>query len=341
VSLVASAFGEFTQPHDVNERGRQAMASYDALNKRVQELHDARFKEFEQELLRLKALAERAAKGRKEREKLRRKFMESIGTDLKKLDAAVEEENRAQEAALQAFLKEFRRKSADRPPLGAADAKDAAIRSGVLAETGHMVLPVFASSIIAPDKGAFADIDGVFTGGVDDSGWVFPDNPSKIRVVDIGHYPNALCSEVNPLPPAEFSVYFSFTPATTATFKMTAVLAFHGFYVLRCDDSWWNCRDSGARLTVRMNVNQYTETGWHDFPSLLDVEKDNAEEVTSYDRSHFFDYTTGLRGGDPVVVTVAGTVDAYAHGGGAYAELNFAAGTANYIQPELLAVQQV
>jgi hypothetical protein len=35
---------------------------------------------------------------------------------------------------------------------------------------------------------------------------------------------------------------------------MTAVLAFHGFYVPRCDDSWWNCRDAGVRLTVQTNV---------------------------------------------------------------------------------------
>ena len=318
------------------------MTSCDVLNKRVRDLHAARFKEFEQELLRRKALGERAAKFQQQRQKLRRDFMESIGTDLKKLDAGIAKESKAQEVELKEFLKEFRPKSANRHPVGAADAQDASLRAEVLAQAGDMVLPVFASSIITADQALFADVDGLqFTGGAIDSGWVFPDNPSNIRIKDTRHYPNALCWDNRWDLPPEFAAHFTFVPATTATYEMTAVLAFHGFYVLRCDDSWWNCRDSGVRLTVQMNVNQYTDTGWHDFPPLLDVEKDNAEEVTSYDRTHFLDYTTGLRAGDPVVVTTKGVVEAYAHGAGAYAELNFEGGTANYIQPLFLSVQQV
>jgi hypothetical protein len=158
--------------------------------------------------------------------------------------------------------------------------------------------------------------------------------------MDARHYPNALCWDNRQDLPPEFAIHFTFVPAATSTYEMTAVLGLHGFYILRCDDSWWNCRDSGVRLKVQMNVNQYTDTGWRDFP-LLDVEKDNAEEVISYDRTHFLDYTAGLRMGDPVVVTVRGVVEAYAHGAGAYAELNFSAGTANYIQSVFLSVQEV
>ena len=119
---------------------------------------------------------------------------------------------------------------------------------------------------------------------------------------------------------------------------MTAVLAFHGFYVLRSDDSWYNCRSAQVQLKARMNVRQYVDFGWKDFPLLIDREEDNAEEVTTYDRTGFFDYTAVLKAGDPVVVTFKGIVDASARGGGAYAELNFEAGTANYIEPLLLSV---
>ena len=48
-----------------------------------------------------------------------------------------------------------------------------------------------------------------------------------------------------------------------------------------------------------------------------------------------------LKAGDPVIVTVRGVIDADARGGGAFAELNFEAGTANFIEPLLLSVQQV
>jgi hypothetical protein len=233
------------------------MPSYDALNKRVHELQEVRFKAFEQELLRRNALAERDVKVQKEREKRRRDFMASVGTDLKKLDAGVERESRTQETDLKAFLGEFRSKSADRHPVGAAASRDAAIRSAVLAESGQMVLPVFASSIFAPDKSVFTDVVGLdWTGGAIDSGWVFPDDPSNIRIKDTRHYPNALCWDNRQDLPPEFAAHFTFVPATTATYEMTAVLAFHGFYVLRCDDSWWNCRDSGVRLTAQVNANQ-------------------------------------------------------------------------------------
>ncbi|WP_250487065.1 hypothetical protein [Caballeronia sp. GaOx3] len=317
------------------------MASYENLNKRVSELHEVRFKEFEQELLCRKASAERDVTVQKGREKRRREFMASIGTDLKKLDAGIEEEENMQEAELKAFLEEFRPKSAYRRQLGAAASRDAALRSEILAESGHMVLPVFASSIFAADTSLFASVDALdWTSGALGSGWVLPDDPSKIRIMDARHYPNALCWDNRQDLPPEFAIHFTFVPAATSTYEMTAVLGFHGFYILRCDDSWWNCRDSGVRLKVQMNVNQYTDTGWRDFP-LLDVEKDNAEEVISYDRTHFLDYTAGLRMGDPVVVTVRGVVEAYAHGAGAYAELNFSAGTANYIQSVFLSVQEV
>lgn len=196
--------------------------------------------------------------------------------------------------------------------------------------------------MFAPDKSLLEGVTGLtdWTNGAINSGWVFPDDPSQIHIKDTRHYANALCWDNRQDPPPEFAVHFTFVPATTATYEMTAILAFHGFYVLRCDDSWWNCRDASVKLDVQMNVHQYTDDGWKDFP-LLYVENQNVEEVVSYDRTHFLDYTVGLRAGDPVVVTVKGTVLASAHGGGAYAELNFEAGTANYIQPLFLSVLQV
>lgn len=317
------------------------MTTYAGLDKLVRELQETRFKEFEQRVLRGKALAERDAKLQDGREKRRRDFMTAIGTDPKKLDAATEQETRAQEAELSILLDEFRPKLAGRRSMGAAVAKDAAIRSEVLAESGQLVLPVFASSIFTADKSAFADVGGLeWINGAINSGWVFPDDPSKIRIKDTRHYPNALCWDNRQDPPPEFAAHFTFVPATTATYEMTAVLAFHGFYILRSDDSWWNCRAASVNLKIEMNVHQYSDSGWHE-TTLINIEKQNADEITSYDRTQFFDYTTGLRAGDPVVVTVKGIVKASAHGGGAYAELNFADGTANYIQPLFVSVQQV
>jgi hypothetical protein len=323
--------------HDRRGRGEQ-MTSYDGLNDRIHALQLARFEQFEHELVRCRALAKRDAKLQKERTRRQLDFATAIGLDADKFSRAARDENRSQETALKAFLEEFRPEVAGRRPAGAAVAEDAAIRSAVLAEAGALVLPAFASSIVVPEISRLADIDGLdWTTGELDSGWVFPDDPSHIRIMDSRHYANALCWDNRPDPPPEFAVYFGFVPASTATYNLNAVLAFHGFYILRCDDSWWNCRDAEVTLTVQMNVHQYTDSGWTDF-TVLDVETANADEVTSYDRTQFFDCNAALRAGDPVVVTVKGVVHASAHGGGAYAELNFADGTANYIQPLFLAV---
>src|SRR5207249_2674247 len=81
-------------------------------------------------------------------------------------------------------------------------------------------------------------------------------------------------------------------------------------------DSWYNCRYAQVQLKARMNVRQYVDFGWKDFPLLIDRKEDNAEEVTTYDRTGFFHYTAVLKAGDPVVVTSKGIVDASARGGG-------------------------
>ena len=186
-----------------------------------------------------------------------------------------------------------------------------------------MVLPPYAASVFSPDK---AVLEGVFddganwTNGAINSGWVMPDDPTRIRVKDIYH-DLSLCWPNRYDPPHEFAVHFTFIPATTGKYDLTAVLAFHGFYVLVADDSFWNCRFARVKLTAQMNVHQYVDTQWKDFPSLLELEKDNVNEVTNFDRTFFFDCTADLHAGDPVIVTVKGVVEAFSHGGYTYAEL--------------------
>jgi hypothetical protein len=314
------------------------MSSYDVLAARVRDLTESRFKDFEHQLLSGTAEAERNAVFQKKRLKRRREFLESIGMDLKKFDTALTHESRGLDAELKAFLEEFRPQSVSRPSAAADAARDAAIRSAVLGESGHTVLPAFASSIFTPDR-----VSGEVAMGPDwnpgaiDSGWVFQDPPQIIRIKDSVKQ-ISLCWSTRYTPPPVYSTYFTFVPASTATYEMTAVIAYHGFYVLVADDSWWNCRYARVTLKAQMNVHQYSDGGWKDFPPLLNVEKQNAQEVDNFDRTFFFDYTTALRAGDPVVVTVRGTVEGFSDGGSTHAELNFQDGTANFIQPLFLSV---
>jgi hypothetical protein len=310
------------------------------LDKRFRELSASRFKEFEAGLLRKKALFDRATKFEKSREKARREFLKSTGTNLANLDRERAKELRAQTQELREFLDEFKPGAVKRPGKGAGDAKDSAVRSATLADAGHLVLPPFASSIFVGNINAFPIDPGDTGSGAINSGWVFPDDPAKIHIMDSGQADVWCFQAVGGSDDPEFAVNFGFVPASTATYEMTAILAFHGFYILRSDDGFFTCKSAEVKLTVQMNVNQYTDIGWKSFPALIDRQESNVEEVTTYDRTQFFDYTTVLKAGDPVVVTVKGTVHATARGSGAYGELNFQAGTANYIQPLFLSVLQ-
>jgi hypothetical protein len=317
------------------------MPNLGILDKRVRELSEYRFKEFEAGLLRQKAQFDRAAKFEKSREEARREFLQSSGINLENLDRARAKELRLQTKELGEFIEELKPAAVARACKGAADAKEAAVISATFAEAGHLVVPPFASSIFVADKAVVANDPGESGSGAIDSGWIFPDDPSKIRMMDSGQADVWCFQAVAGFGDPEFAAHFGFVPASTATYDMTAVLVFHGFYILRSDDGYFSCKHAEVKLSVQMNVHQYVDIAWKSFPVLIDRNEDNVEEVTTYDRTHFLDYTTVLKAGDPVVVTVKGTLHAFARGSGAYAELNFQAGTANYIEPLLLSVQKL
>lgn len=311
------------------------------IDPKILDLHNLRFQEFEAELLYEKSLADRAAKFEATRAKRRDEFLRLGGADLVALEKERVKDQRLQEAELKAFLDKFKPPAVKRKSLRAADARWAASRKKVLAEANHEILAPSASLVYAVDRLQLKDTQGVSGAGAINSGWIFPDPPGRIRLKDTGRL-NVVCFQAGGGSAApEFAVHFTFVPATTARYEMTAVLAFHGFYVLRSDDSWYNCREAKVKLTARMNVHQFVDHPWKSFPALIDHRESNAELVKQYDRGNFFDYTAVLKAGDPVVVTVKGTVDAQARGGGAYAELNFEAGSSNYIEPLLLSVARV
>lgn len=309
---------------------------------RVRELTAARFQEFERDVVRAADRTPAHAETEKRRDKNRRDFMTSLGIEPRKLDAAVEEDNRRQDAELKTFLADHRAKAIDRPQ-SPSFAQEMASHAAVLAGSGCQILPVFASSLFAADKASFDDIAGMapadWTDGAINSGWVWPTDPSRIRIKDNEH-DLSLCWPNDYVPAPEFAAHFAFTPATDGTYDMTAITAFHGFYILVADDSWYNCRFARVKLTVQTRVHQYVNTPWKNFPALLDIEKQNTNEITLYDHVAFSDHSAVLRAGDPVIFTLKGRVEAFSHGGGTHAELNFASGQANFIEPLFLSVSK-
>jgi hypothetical protein len=162
------------------------MPNLEILDKQVRELSKHRFKEYEAGLLRQKAQFDRATKFEKSREKARQELLQSGGFDLANLDRARAKDLQSQTKELREFIGEFKPAAVARAGKGAADAKETAIRSATLAECGHLVLPPFASSIFVADMAVVANDPGESGSGAINSGWIFPDDPSKIRVMDSG-----------------------------------------------------------------------------------------------------------------------------------------------------------
>jgi hypothetical protein len=291
----------------------------------ISQLVQSRSRAYAEELKRFHAHSAREKKRAEASEKKQLLLLDTIG--IKK--SLLEREQRANAAELKKFLEEARPHLMARPDLRAQDGRYHAEFAGHVGDPVRVMPPYGAFLPPAPDSGGIT------------SGWVFTDgSPIRIKDSDTGSGTGlGLWATTKAFTPVD--VIFTFVPAVTASYEMTAVLAFHGFYVLRSDDGFFTSKHAYVDLRVTTNVHQYVDFGWKSFPYPLSRDEDNINEFDNFDRTFFFDSTAPLRAGDPVVVTAKIEIVAGASGSGSYAELNFADGTANYIQPLFLSVTTV
>jgi hypothetical protein len=134
---------------------------------------------------------------------------------------------------------------------------------------------------------------------------------------------------------------FSFVPDQSATYSLTASFAFHGFYVVQADDGTFTSKQAGVQLDFSLDTFQFFDRGSKKFPRPIDRHSDNINEFDNFDHILSFSDTQTLRQGEPVVVTANIGLTAWATGSGSHAEINFADGNANYIQPQFLWVSQI
>ena len=291
----------------------------------IDHLVNIRAKEYAEAARRFQAHSAKEKKRAEASEKKQLQLLDSIGIKKNVLDR----EQRSGAVELKTFLEEARASVAKRAGSRAVDGK---YRAELTAQFGD-------GTKVVPPYGVFVPPDNP-TGGIS-SGWIFTDgSPIKMKDSDTGSGTGlGLWATAKAFTPQD--VVFTFVPAQTASYEMTAVLAFHGFYVLRSDDGFFTSKHAYVDLRVSMNVHQFVDFQWKQFPYPIQRDEQNINEFDNFDRTFFFDYTAPLRAGDPVVVTARIEIVAGASGGGSYAELNFADGTANYIQPLFLSVTTI
>jgi hypothetical protein len=255
-------------------------------------------------------------------EKKQIEFMTSLGLKPAALQASLKQD----EKALDAYLAEYRPALVSRAGSPAANGKSASLFASQLPPT----------TIIVPPYGVFAPPFPPPPPEVT-SGWIFTDAGNLKIEADYTGSGTGWWATAGP-PPVPHDVIFTFIPAETTTYDLTAIFAFHGFYVLVADDGFFTHKSAEVTMDVAMSANQYVDLEWKTFPRPIDASGDNINEFVSYDRTIFFDYSAPLRAGDPVVVTARITLNAAASGSGSHAEINFKDGTANYIMPLFLSV---
>jgi hypothetical protein len=279
------------------------MSISNPIQKLIQDLELQRAKEYWERIKRFRAQQEERKKSGEAHERRQLEYMRSAGIDLKAFEKDEEEDARK----LKSHLEQKRSPLISRP-------KQA---PHLIANLGGQLIPPYAGFFPPPDPGE-----------------VPPNDPSQIKIKSTQTGSGTGWLDGPGDIPRFADVVFSFTPDQSATYSFTAVLAFHGFYVLQADDGWLTSKSAEVHANVFLKAFQFVDRGWKSFPAVINQEGDNIDEFDNFDHFLYFTDTQDFRGGEPVVVTASIEVEAKAIGGGSHAEVNFEDGEANFIQPQ-------
>jgi hypothetical protein len=254
--------------------------------------------------------------------------LSSAGLDLEPLRAF----EREQAATAEGTLRERRPKLVDRPSQAEQGAQLRQLSYEVPHPRGFAV-PPYAATLLAPEG---TSLEG--NPGERGNPWLVTFSPDRIRI-KAGPSEGAGSGCWSGTSQAVSArIWFTFVPSDIAWYKLRAQISLYGFYVLISGDTFWTCKNAKVSVSVGIAAFQYVWHGRQD-RSLLDLEVDNLNGFSFFD-SHptLENYSAPLRAQDRVWVLVDVTINASAKGSGTYAEMNFADGQHNYIEPLSLVV---
>jgi len=124
--------------------------------------------------------------------------------------------------------------------------------------------------------------------------------------------------------------WFAFTPPENRNYSYTIWVPFHGFYILRSDDGFWDSKEAHARIDLDAVGWQYGNYKATSSTNVFDLDSQNINVNDRFDGWRTM-YYADLLGVDQALLRVSARLYVYARGGGSYSELNFSDGNANYI----------
>jgi hypothetical protein len=155
-------------------------------------------------------------------------------------------------------------------------------------------------------------------------------NPGNI---DLSDYADGAGSGLFGTGAGSFTVYmdwwFTYRPTQDRNYSHTIYVPFHGFYVVYSDDGFWDSKESHVRIDLSAVGVQYN-TKPVGGTNVLDLDSQNINVNDRFDGWRTM-YYSDLLGADQAYLRVTASFYVYARGGGSVAQLNFAAGDANYM----------
>lgn len=125
---------------------------------------------------------------------------------------------------------------------------------------------------------------------------------------------------------AEFGFWFK--PPTSRFYSIRPHFQFRGYYIVKANDKWYNCKSARVIVSAQTNCYQYNWKGWNSV-DVLNVGGQNLNINRRFDDDRHTYNSYLLAGGDWAYVRARIKLRAYAQGGGSYAKNDYSTGSAN------------
>jgi hypothetical protein len=145
------------------------------------------------------------------------------------------------------------------------------------------------------------------------------------------------CNQIIIPVPVRATWWYSWVPPEDGWYSFLVLAAYRGFLILRAHDSLLSCKYAEVKAWSRARVYQYYWHGTHE-QQVIKEGSSVIQQAYRIDRNVSFSFYELLQGGDAITLQLWVTLDAWARGGGSYAEINFADGTQNYISSPFVAI---
>jgi hypothetical protein len=297
------------------------MSHPEQLSQKFQTLQQETIKNYENKVHAFKKTDEARTADRKSKLDQKRDIFKSGGIDLARLDKMETEK----EEELQKYLKEVRNPLIEKSGKRSHDAIRLASHPALQIPRSRQ-LPILGSTLLAPRH-------GLLEGNPGEKGnpWVTPWNPGNIKIQNSETGSGWGCWAQASHPDAVAVVWYAFIPDSTGVWYLPTLTNFHGFYIARADDDWYDCKSCEVSVKVEIDVYQYFWFGAKTY-TVFEKSDDNINESNLIDEYGWFDYSAALRAGDYVFIRETISLRAYAQGGGSFGEINFSDGL-NVIEP--------